>query len=211
MGINALRDSDEFIYVPSSKLYFSKERKHQGKNWFEAHKALRANDERMPTIPEFIEFLRFAKINYPQIYHEFASRGKEYHSWSEWLDADFKIIEGKLHINYNHFFDSEGNLVTNDSEILFRNTLLKDKIHYLDYDKKLGIFLDDYLLKNYTEQGLPNKKVKSGHYTYYNPRNNNALVGSHAIIGASFLNCGGRTYDPSKGNSQMWVRAVRSE
>jgi hypothetical protein len=51
-----------YIYVPSINLYIAKERTLQGKNWFDAHKELQSQNQRMLIIPEFIEFLKYVKL-----------------------------------------------------------------------------------------------------------------------------------------------------
>ena len=54
-------NESNFVYVPSINTYFAKQRTNLGKNWFETHKELQTNGEKMPTIPEFLEFLKYLK------------------------------------------------------------------------------------------------------------------------------------------------------
>src|SRR3989338_7249778 len=64
-----INDSD-FIYVPSINLYVAKKKTHLGKNWFDCHKLLQQDNQRMLIIPEFIEFLKYAKENHKNIYNK---------------------------------------------------------------------------------------------------------------------------------------------
>ena len=57
---SSFKGSDKYIRVPSLNIDFSKERTLQGKNWYETHKELQSNGLSMPTIPEFIELLKYA-------------------------------------------------------------------------------------------------------------------------------------------------------
>ena len=52
-------DLSNFIYIPSIKLYVAKERTHLNKNWFDCHKELQKEGNKMLIIPEFIEFINF--------------------------------------------------------------------------------------------------------------------------------------------------------
>jgi len=194
--INPPQDLDGYIYVPSINQYFTKERLCLGKNWFDTHKSLQSNNQRMPTIPEFIEFLKYSKINFPDIYKDITEVREPWRA--NWLDADFKLKGEDLYINYNHILDSNGKLVPKNIEIIDKNTLMEDKIP--------GISLDDYINKNYTKQGLPNKEVKSGDFYYWFPRsNNNSVAGFLAIFGGAGLICGG---DPSDVSSSLGVFGI---
>ena len=51
-------DKEGFIYVPSINLYVAKEKSLHRKNWHETHAELHSQNLYMPTIPEFIEFLK---------------------------------------------------------------------------------------------------------------------------------------------------------
>ncbi|MEK6824180.1 MAG: hypothetical protein AABY06_04040, partial [Nanoarchaeota archaeon] len=50
--VNSFKDNSDFIYVPSINLYVAKQRTHLGKNWFDCHKELQSNNQRMLIIPE---------------------------------------------------------------------------------------------------------------------------------------------------------------
>ena len=197
-------NKDNFIYVPSLELYVAKERKLYSKNWFEAHKELQENRERMLIIPEFVEFLKYLKnSNNEEYLNIFDDITQVKSPWrGEWLDADFKVKNNKLHINSNHVLDSNGKIINYNSEPLDKNTLMKDKTP--------GISLEDWI-NNPTRQGLPNKKTKSGDLCYWYPRSdNNSVAGFDAGDGGANLICswsGG----PSLGDSDLGVRAVRHE
>src|SRR3989344_5563573 len=92
-------DEKDFIYVPSLELYVAKEKTHFRKNWFESHKLLQEQGNRMLIIPEFIEFLKYLKSRsnnqeYQNIYKNITG-GKNY--WiAEWLDAVVKNMFGGI-------------------------------------------------------------------------------------------------------------------
>ena len=196
---SSLKDSNKFIHIPSLNLNFAKERTLQGKNWYETHKELQSNGLSMPTIPEFIEVLRYAKTNSPELYKEITEVRNPWRA--NWLDADFKVKGRDLYINYNHILDSNGNLVPKNSEIIDKNTLMNDKTP--------GISLENFLESNHTSQGLPNKKVKSGDLYYWNPRSdNNSVAGFVASSGGAGLLCDG---SPSISYSDLGVFAVKRE
>ena len=78
----------------------------------------------------------------------------------EWLDADFKVKNNKLYINYAHKLIN-GNLNPQRSELLEE---------YLAADKQIDL---DNLLINSTKHGLPKKNVKAGSLHYWAPDNDN--------------------------------------
>jgi len=194
-------NESNFVYVPSINTYFAKQRTNLGKNWFESHKLLQENGEKMPTIPEFLEFLKYLKDSNNQEYLEIFKDITQVRSpWrAEWLDADFKLKDNKLHINYNHKLDENGNLVPQNSEVIDKNTLMKDKTP--------GISLDDYLIKSHTGQGLPSKDIKSGDLYYWNPRSdNNSVARFYAGSDRANLDCG---RGPSYRGASLGVRAAK--
>ncbi len=171
---------DNFIYVPSLKLYVAENKTLFGKNWFESDKKLQSNGERMLTPLEFVEFLKYTRINFPKIYEDITTIRSPWRA--EWINADFKVKDNKLYIN---------------SEILDRNTLMEDK----------RISLEDYLNKNHTPQGLPNKNVKSGDLYYWYPRSdNNSVARFYADSVRTDLCC---NRNRSYWDSDLGVRAVR--
>lgn len=191
-------NKDDFIYVPSINLYVAKERTHLNKNWFDCHKLLQQNNQRMLIIPEFIEFLKYTKINFPDIYKDITEVRDPWRA--EWLDADFEVKDKKLYINYNHILDSNGDLIPKNSEVLDKNTLMKHKTP--------GISLEDWL-KFPTKQGFPKKNISDGDLYYWFPRSdNNSVARFDANSYVAFLNC---NRIPSYTDSVLGVRAVRRE
>jgi hypothetical protein len=148
---------DNFIYVPSINLWVAKETKLNNKTWFEAHKNLQENGERMLIIPEFIEFLKHTKNNFPEIYKKITENetpGKE-----EWLDANFKLINGKFYINHNHLLKN-GTLVPQNSEVLKKNLLI-----YTGTRRYPEPTIEGWI-NNPTKQGLPRKNTEKSHLNY---------------------------------------------
>lgn len=80
---------------------------------------------------------------------------------AEWLDADFKVEGEDLVVNYHVFEDGK---IVLKSEILDKNTLMKDKLP--------GISLEKWLEES-TEQGLPKNNVESGDLYYWCPEKDN--------------------------------------
>ena len=98
---------------------------------------------------------------------------------AEWFDADFKVKNNKLYINYAHKLIN-GNLTPQKSELLEE---------YLTDDKQID--LDDLLI-NSTKQGLPKKNVKNGSLSYFASDNdNNSVAGFFANSGRFNLSCDG--------------------
>jgi hypothetical protein len=190
--------SSDFIYVPSIGLDVSTEKIGLGENWYEGHKAVQGSEGKMLTIPEFREFLKYSRENYPKLYEEVTAVRTPWRA--EHLDADFKLKDGKLYINSGHVLDSRGNLVPQHSEVLHKDTLMKDRTP--------GISLDDWVDgKNVTSQGLPNSKSSKGDLYYWYPRDDNNSV-------ARFVADDDRTdficnWDPSYWDSNLGVRVAK--
>ena len=155
-----------FVYVPSIKLYVAKERTLNGKNWYGAHEELHKQGLQMLTIPEFIGFIKYLKKEYQnrkeakQILDEILTVRNPWRA--EWLDASFKVINEKLHINYNHR-TINGELKPGNSEPL-EDCLMENKTPGIDLD---------YWLNNPTKQGLPRKDTPKGKIWYWNPEDKN--------------------------------------
>ncbi len=116
---------------------------------------------------------------------------------SEWLDADFKMINDVLHINYGH-------------ELV--NGILKPKYSEpadcLMDDKTPGIDFDDWL-KNANNHGLPKQNIKSGNLYYWAPdKDNNSVAGFFADSDWAVLDC---IRDPVGSDSSLGVRAAREK
>ena len=190
--------SDDFIYIPKLKLHVARERSHLGENWYDSHRLLQKQNQRMLTIPEFTEVLKYTRENEQDVYNEIMQVRSPWRA--EWLDADFKMKDGKLYINSNHIYNENGDLNPQSSRILQKNTLMKDKTP--------GISLDSWL-ENPTKQGLPRKDIKEGDLYYWNPRsNNNSVAGFDAGSDGAYLFC---SWNPSDWDSDLGVRAVRHE
>jgi hypothetical protein len=187
------KDTTDFDYVPSIDLYVAKERIHFGKDKPECHNLLHTNNEKMLNPLEFVEFLKYAQTNLPEVYKDITEARSPWRS--EWIDADFKVENGELFL-HSHIFDKDGKIIPIKRE-LDRDTLIQNK----------RISLEDYIENNHTSQGLPSKNVKSGDLYYWAPMKDNNSV-------ASFLACSDRTIlscneYPSNQNSGLGVRAVR--
>jgi len=190
-----------FVYIPSIKLYVAKEKTLHGKDWYQTHKELHKQGLQMLTIPEFIEFIKYLKNGYQdrkeaeQILDEILPGRKPWRA--EWLDANFKVINEKLHIDYNNRMIN-GKLKPLSSELL-EDCLMEDKI--------LGINLD-YWLKNPTKHGLPRKDTPYGKLCYWCPmKNNNSVITFLVNSGMLGLDCG---RDPGDSGSSIGVRAAKT-
>jgi hypothetical protein len=185
-----------FIYVPSVNLYFAKERSALGKNWYDSHKELIAQRLRMPTIPEFVELLKYLRDNpsneNTKIYNDIIEVRSPWRA--EWLDADYKVKSDGLYVNFRHELKS-GVLVPKYSEKL-DPCLMKDKTP--------GISLDDWL-NNPTRHGLPKTAVKKGSLYYYFPRDdNNSVARFDASTDRALLSC---YWSPYVTGASLGVRA----
>ncbi|MBU1129648.1 MAG: hypothetical protein KJ949_03395 [Nanoarchaeota archaeon] len=152
-------DRSKWDYVPSIGLWVAKEKILFGRvSFYNAQKKLYySNNQKIPTIPEFREFLKYTKENDKEVYNKIIY-GRS--SGPEFLDAKFKKEEGKW-IVYFHNFDEKGKIVEKFEE-LDENTLM---------DEREQISLDN-LLEYPTKQGLPTNRVPRGvgsSSVYYTP------------------------------------------
>jgi hypothetical protein len=181
--------SDSYIEVPELNLAIAKERTHQGKDWYEAHRALSQEGARMLTLPEFAGFLKYLKSEESnQEYQEILRDLVEVKSpWrSEWFDTAFKQGERGLYI-------------------LTQNKSKKEKIRGgLREDKTPGINLEHWL-ENPTNQGLPKSNVPQGDLYYWGPING-SVARFGAGSGRALLDCDG---GPSSAGSDLGVRAAK--
>jgi len=185
-----------FIYVPSVNLYVAKEKSHLGKNWYDTHRELHKQNLRMPTIPQFIEFLKYLRVDptaeNTSIYDEITEFGNPWRT--EHLDAKFYAKGDKLWIAYNHIVDSDGDLIVQDHEKLEG---------YLMQDKTPGIRLEHWL-NNPTKQGLPQENSEQGDLWYWNPVKNK-VAGFVTGPEVAYLSCDA---NPGFSDSKLGVRAV---
>ncbi len=197
-------DLNKFIYVPSINLYIAKEKTLLGKSWNECQEILHFNNQRMPTIPEFKEFLKYTKQNCQDIYTDITEIRSPWRS--EWLDAAFnKVPTGNVFANYHVF---ENGKIVRKSEILDLNTLMKDKTP--------GISLEDWINLDQTKQGLPYRNLffqpktastKEGDLYYKYPRSdNNSATWFFAYPEGVCLDCDGSS---SYEDLSLGVRAVK--
>lgn len=161
-----------YIFMPQHKLYVAKERKHFNKNWYDSHKALHQEKARMLTLREFIDFLILLKngnAEFKNLYKEITEVRDPYSG--EWIDADFKLANNKLYMNYNHKIFG--------GEVKPQNSDPLEKCLMEDCKVDIGSF---------NRQGLPIKKGND--FSYWYPRSDNNSV---ARFGAgsdwAILNC----------------------
>ena len=111
---------------------------------------------------------------------------------SEWLDADFKVKKGVLHIKYDHYL--KGNdLVFRESHQLPDNTYVMS-----------DTWIDPASFNKY---GLPTKNLTQQKMYYWFPRkDNNSVARLDANSDGMNLSCG---RDSTSSNSALGVRAVR--
>jgi hypothetical protein len=153
----------DYVYVPSLGLYISENRYHDNQTWNKTQEILHKEGRRMPTIPEFIAFLKYLRSpegkttikNSEKILDEVYTVREPWRS--EWLDANFGADSRGPIVTY-HSFDKNGNIAKNTEALE----------NYLDQDKTPGIDLDSWL-NNHTKQGLPKYSCKSGKLYYWSP------------------------------------------
>ncbi|MFH1972465.1 MAG: hypothetical protein ABIJ18_03250 [archaeon] len=200
----------DYILLESTGNYpdthISTTRIHQGNNWFQAHEELHKEGLYMPTLRQFVDFLKLLKggkafngqgnkipkNQLEQILKEIIevrAPGR-----AEWLDADFKVKSDILHINYNHRTVG-GQLQPNQSEVLQP---------YLDQNKTPGIGLEYWLNNATSRHGLPPANTSDGSLYYWAPMSdNNSVARFDAYSGRASLSCDG---NPRDSNSSLGVR-----
>lgn len=191
-------------------LLAAKQKSLHGNDWYNTQKELHQQNSQMLTIRQYVDFINLLKsgkvydgkgnkINQTELDQLLDEILTVRDPWrAEWLDADFKVINEKLHINYNHR-TINGQLTPQISEPL-ENCLMKDKTP--------GIGLDDWLNKA-NHQGLPSKNISKGNLYYWYPRSdNNSVARFWAYSGWVYLNCG---RVPSYSDSALGVRAARTK
>jgi hypothetical protein len=139
---------EDFVYVPSIKLYFSRKLVHNKVNWYGCHNFLQANGERMPTIIEFVELLRYAIEKEPNIYKEITEVREPWRG--EWLDAFFEKRQDGMYI-------------------LTQNKKKYEKME--DYLKKDAVLFVSKWIEDPTTQGLPrDADENNGSLWYEHPK-----------------------------------------
>ena len=191
-------DLEGYVFVPPIGVYVAKERTHQDKSWYEAHKALHFQGERMLTLPEFITFTNYLEQNKEAIADAegilddiFTVRAP----WrSEWLDAKFEITGTEAYVLYDHKVQGD-DVVANKREKLEG---------YLESDKAPGIDKTTWLA-NPTKHGLPRTDIGNGELYYWKPTNGGVAWFDAGSDGAG-LYCG---RNPTGHIGSLGVRAVR--
>ena len=206
----------KYIILPGHKhgsyeygdLIVSMERSHQKKDWYGAHRLLNKDNAFMLNLRQFVDFLSLLKSG-----NAFDGAGKKLDRnklealykdivevrdpWrGEWLDADFKVVNDELVINYSHRYKGK-KLVPQKSEPL--EACLTD-------DKQIQL---DYWVNNATRQGLPAKKTPNGSLHYRGPdRDNNSVAWFGASSVGAVLYCNG---NPSGSGASLGVRVARKK
>jgi len=177
-------NSNEYFEVPSLKgLRVAKQLSFLGNDWNESHKALQSQGQRMLTLPEFGEVLKYTQKELPEVYNDITEVRNPWRA--EWIDAFFEQRKDGMYV-----------LTGNKSKAeKLKPCLMEDS----------RISLDNYVQDSHTKQGMPSKKVQSGDLYFWAPRN--GTVARFLASGdRAGLNCGGY---PSGGDSNLGVRTVK--
>jgi len=139
-------DLKDYIWVPSAEIYVAKQRTHLNLNWNQTHEQLNQEGLFMPTIPQFIEFIKYLKSQpnnqkYQQILDDILTIREPWRA--NWLDAYFEQRNDGMYV-------------------LTKNKTYAEKLEpCLTEDKTPGISLEHWL-NNSTKQGLPKPKCEKG-------------------------------------------------
>ena len=174
---------DDFIYIPTTKLHFTREETLQEKNWLETHGLLQQKGSAMPTMLEFVRTLKYLKKKNVELYNEITGVGP----WrATWIYANFKRGEDGLYV-------LTGN--KSKSERLDPDTLMEDK----------RISLESWIAKP-TSQGLPRKDTAKGDLSFRCPRECSVAMFGASNGKGNYLYC---DKDPSDHAPYLGVHAVR--
>ncbi len=192
----------DYVFVPALGLYLSENRYHQNETWNQTQEIVHKEGKRMPTIPEFVELLKYLRIyegkknvkNAEKILDEVYTVREPWRS--EWLDAKFEDKNG-MYVSY-HTFDSKGKIIQKQEKLEA----------YLAEDKTPGIDLESWL-KNPTKQGLPKANCKAGKLYYWSPVNG-AVAGFVAFSDGAGLGCVGNRGNLSAGLGVRYVEPLAS-
>lgn len=178
-----------FFYVPAIKLHVARERTLYLSNWIEAHQKLQKNGERMLTLPEFREVLKYSKTNEPAVYRDITALSNDFNS--EMLDTQFRFKDGITYVNSHHIYKN-GELIPQNHEVVDKSALMESRNIHTSFgelykNNKLvpgirsseiakimsnhethGISLEDWI-ESSTKQGLPNKNIGPGRLHYFPP------------------------------------------
>jgi len=213
---SAIENQESYIILPGKTynnysypdVLVSKERSYHNNNWHKSHELLNKDNSFMLTIRQFVDFLNLlksgeayngkgTKINKKELDDLFDEITKvKDPARAEWLDADFKVINDTLHINYEH------KLINNILTPKYSEPLEK----CLMEDKTPGIDIKSWL-KNANKQGLPLKNISNGKLYYECPgSDNNSVAGFFADSDWAYLGC---SRNPGSSGSALGVRSVR--
>lgn len=115
-------DLKGYIYVPSARLYFAKERSLQGLNWTDTHKkALSEGLGRMPTPKETWGLISYAKshlndFQLRKIYDDILKTTPENTWHGEWQNAKFSEDQGTMYVQRVISLDKKGEVVYSNRE-----------------------------------------------------------------------------------------------
>ena len=145
-------DKDDFIYIPTAKLWFAKERTHLLKGWPGTWKALLKKNLEMPTIEEFRVSLKYLRD----------SKEREHNSlYEEITQARFILKENCLDAYFKKRSDG--------IYLLTKNRTKAEKLQdCLMQNRTPGISLDDWLNSN-ASHGLPASRTKNGNLYFWTP------------------------------------------
>ncbi|MBI4095234.1 MAG: hypothetical protein HY438_00060 [DPANN group archaeon] len=183
----------------------SKQTSFKNKDWFEAHQALQAEQRQMLTPRQFVDFLHllmFEKASdgagtalppaeQKQLLDEIIAVRDPWRA--EWLDADFKVVNGELRINYAHELIS-GQLRPRYSEKL---------VDCLIENRQIDL---PAWLKGANQWGLPRQGIAKGSLYYRFPlSDNNSVARFGTVAGGVGLYCG---RSPRGSGASLGVRRV---
>ncbi|MFA5175799.1 MAG: hypothetical protein WC413_00875 [Candidatus Nanoarchaeia archaeon] len=173
---NTLETLQDYIYVPSVKLWVAKEKSLFNLDWGKQQKQLKKQNLGMLTPKQFLEFIKYLKTDYQEINKQGAIKI---------LDEILKVRDPFRAENLDAYFERRKNglyILTENktkSELLDKSTLMKDK--------DPGINLDS-LLQLANKQGLPTKRTKKGEFCYNHPINY-GVAGFYACFARAILVC----------------------
>ncbi|MDP1695979.1 MAG: hypothetical protein Q8L29_03635 [archaeon] len=172
-----------FIYVPSISLYVGREKLFHGSNLNKAHEKLQAQDSRMLTPYQFMEFIKYLQNNSipdkDKILDEILTVREPYRS--EWLDAKFSE-QGK-----DMFIEHFGQKPAKLEKCVAREG-------WVD-------------MNSYNSQGMPTKTIKK-HELYFYPPTADTVAGFSADSNGASLDC---DRDPTNSYTSLGVRPAREK
>ena len=208
-------DLKSWILLPESSQYsypdtlVLKAVQHQGRNWTQAHEALAASGNYMLRLRQYVDFLAGLQAN--KLYDgagKHLSKAESLHIFNqitevrdpwraEWLDADFKLVNKVLRMNYGHRIKA-GRLVPLHSEPL--DACLMEA-------GTPGISLEDWLSRA-TRQGMPPEDVQDGGLHYWQPPpDGNSVAWFRADACGAVLCC---SWGPRVSDAALGVRPARA-